>query len=83
MPTFKYTVRDKTGEIKEGTLDGDTKDAVSAKLRSMGYVIVNLDESGGVIASMGTCERVDIKSVGKSTSSSRTKAKSSADNEST
>jgi type IV pilus assembly protein PilC len=49
MATFKYTVRDKAGKPVEGTIDGATKEAVSAKLRSMGYVIVSLDESGGVL----------------------------------
>ena len=48
MATFKYTVRDKAGKAVEGSIEGATKDAVSAKLRSMGYVIVSLNESGGV-----------------------------------
>ncbi len=52
MPTFKYTVRDKAGKTVEGSLEGDSKDAVSSKLRSMGYVIVNLDEEGGLLAQM-------------------------------
>ena len=51
MPTYKYTVRDKAGKTIEGTLEGDGKDAVSARLRQMGYVIVTLDESGGGLAS--------------------------------
>ena len=49
MATFKYTVRDKAGKPVDGTIDGATKDAVSAKLRSMGYVIVSLDETGGLL----------------------------------
>lgn len=52
MATYKYTVRDKAGKTIEGTLEGETKDAVSSKLRSMGYVIVTLTEGGGLIASM-------------------------------
>lgn len=52
MATYKYTVRDKAGKTSEGTLEGDSKDAVSARLRQMGYVIVSLEESGSVIASM-------------------------------
>jgi type IV pilus assembly protein PilC len=49
MATFKYTVRDKAGKPVDGTIDGSSKEAVSAKLRSMGYVIVSLDEAGGLL----------------------------------
>lgn len=49
MATYKYTVRDKTGKTTQGTLEGDSKDAVSSKLRSMGYVIVSLEEGGNVL----------------------------------
>ena len=54
MATFKYQVRDKSGKPVEGVLDGENKDAVSAKLRSMGYVIVSLEQSGGLLASMNS-----------------------------
>lgn len=49
MATYKYTVRDKTGKTTQGTLEGDSKDAVSSKLRSMGYVIVSLEEGGNIL----------------------------------
>ena len=54
MATFKYAVRDKAGKAVEGTLDGENKDAVSAKLRSMGYVIVSLEQSGAMLASLNS-----------------------------
>jgi type IV pilus assembly protein PilC len=54
MATFKYAVRDKAGKAVEGVLEGDNKDAVSAKLRSMGYVIVSLEQSGGVLSSLNS-----------------------------
>jgi type IV pilus assembly protein PilC len=54
MPTFKYAVRDKAGKPVEGTLDGDNKDAVSAKLRSMGYIIVSLEQRGGILSSLNS-----------------------------
>jgi type IV pilus assembly protein PilC len=54
MATFKYAVRDKAGKAVEGVLDGDNKDAVSAKLRSMGYVIVSLEQQGGALASLSS-----------------------------
>jgi type IV pilus assembly protein PilC len=49
MATFKYTVRDKGGKTVDGSLEGESKDAVSARLRQMGYVIVSLDQVGGGI----------------------------------
>jgi len=54
MATFKYAVRDKAGKAVGGTLDGENKDQVSAKLRSMGYVIVSLEQTGGVLASLNS-----------------------------
>jgi type IV pilus assembly protein PilC len=47
MPTFKYTVRDKSGQTVDGQLEGEGKEAVSNRLRQMGYVIVSLEETGG------------------------------------
>jgi type IV pilus assembly protein PilC len=54
MASFKYAVRDKAGKAVEGVLEGDNKDAVSAKLRSMGYVIVSLEQTGGLMASLSS-----------------------------
>jgi type IV pilus assembly protein PilC len=56
MATFKYTVRDKAGKAVDGTIEGATKDAVSAKLRSMGYVIVSLNESGGILERLNSIQ---------------------------
>jgi type IV pilus assembly protein PilC len=50
MPTFNYSVRDKTGKIVKGKLDGDSRDAVGAKLRQMGYIVLELDQQGGLAA---------------------------------
>ncbi len=52
MPTFNYSVRDKTGKIVKGKLEGESRDAVGAKLRQMGYIVLDLDQQGG-LASMG------------------------------
>jgi type IV pilus assembly protein PilC len=49
MASFKYTVRDKAGQTVDGTLEGEGKEAVSNRLRQMGYVIVSLEETGGGI----------------------------------
>ncbi|MDY0341305.1 MAG: type II secretion system F family protein [Coriobacteriia bacterium] len=42
--TFKYNVRDKTGKVVSGKLEGDSREAVSAKLRQMGYIILDLEQ---------------------------------------
>lgn len=50
MATFNYSVRDKAGKIVKGSLEGDSVDAVSAKLRQMGYIILELDQQSGLAA---------------------------------
>ncbi|MHB1324267.1 MAG: type II secretion system F family protein [Coriobacteriia bacterium] len=42
--TFKYNVRDKTGKVVSGKLEGENREAVAAKLRQMGYIVLDLDE---------------------------------------
>ncbi|HAL29880.1 MAG TPA: type II secretion system F family protein, partial [Coriobacteriia bacterium] len=42
--TFKYNVRDKTGRVVSGKLEGESREAVATKLRQMGYIILDLDE---------------------------------------
>jgi type IV pilus assembly protein PilC len=44
MATFSYTVRDRAGKVVKGTLDGESREAVSVKLRQMGYIILSLNE---------------------------------------
>lgn len=48
MATFSYTVRDKAGKVQKGKLDGESKDAVRAKLTQMGYIILDLNQQGGL-----------------------------------
>jgi len=50
MATYSYSVRDRMGRILKGKLDGGSKDAVQAKLTQMGYIIVQLDQQGGLAA---------------------------------
>jgi type IV pilus assembly protein PilC len=54
MATFKYTVRDKAGHPVNGTIDGEAKEAVSARLRQMGYVIVTLEENSDFLAAFNS-----------------------------
>ncbi len=42
--TFKYNVRDKTGKVVSGKLEGENREAVATKLRQMGYIVLDLDE---------------------------------------
>jgi type IV pilus assembly protein PilC len=42
--TYRYRVRDTSGKVVTGKLEGDGRDAVSAKLRQMGYIVLDLTE---------------------------------------
>jgi len=48
--TYTYRVRDKQGQIVEGTLESDSTNLVANKLRQMGYVPLAIDKkaTGGV-----------------------------------
>lgn len=50
MPSFNYSVRDKAGKVVKGKVDGDSQEAVSAKLREMGYIILSVNQVGGLAA---------------------------------
>jgi type IV pilus assembly protein PilC len=50
MATYKYAVRDKAGRIVKGKLEGQSKEAVQSKLTQMGYIILELDQQGGLAA---------------------------------
>jgi len=48
MPeTFSYKVRDKTGKLVEGQLEAENVQLVVSKLRSMGYVPIEIEQQGG------------------------------------
>ena len=44
--TYAYKVRDRQGKLVTGTLEAESVAIVSAKLRSMGYVPVSIEDSG-------------------------------------
>ena len=46
MSTFIYSVRDRSGKVVKGRLDGENKDAVQSRLAQMGYIILELDQQG-------------------------------------
>jgi type IV pilus assembly protein PilC len=48
MATFIYSVRDKAGKVVKGRLDGESKDAVQARLSQMGYIILELNQQGSL-----------------------------------
>jgi type IV pilus assembly protein PilC len=54
VATYKYTVRDKAGKTVTGSLEGDTRDAVSAKLRSLGYMIVSLEQGNDLLGQLNS-----------------------------
>lgn len=41
--TYSYKVRDKDGKVITGTLEAETEEAVSQKLRQMGYFVVGIE----------------------------------------
>ncbi|MCJ7652571.1 MAG: type II secretion system F family protein, partial [Actinobacteria bacterium] len=41
---YTYTVRDRTGREITGSLEADSADALTGKLRQMGYFVVSVDE---------------------------------------
>jgi type IV pilus assembly protein PilC len=45
--TFEYKVRDRSGNLIEGSLDGDNLGLVVSRLRSMGYLPVSVTPTGG------------------------------------
>ncbi|MDQ1552384.1 MAG: type pilus assembly protein PilC [Actinomycetota bacterium] len=48
MPeTFSYKVRDKAGKLVEGQLEAENAQLVVSKLRSMGYVPIEIEQQGG------------------------------------
>ncbi len=52
MAVYNYSVRDRSGKIVKGSLEGDNREAVSGKLREMGYIILQLDQQSQ-LAAMG------------------------------
>src|SRR5450755_4422486 len=47
MPeTFAYKVRDKAGKLVEGQLEAENAQLVVSKLRSMGYVPIEIEQQG-------------------------------------
>ncbi|MDQ1455508.1 MAG: type pilus assembly protein PilC [Actinomycetota bacterium] len=48
MPeTFQYKVKDKSGKVVQGSLEAENAQLVVSKLRSMGYVPIEIQQQGG------------------------------------
>ncbi len=69
MPeTFQYKVKDKNGKLVEGSLEAENAQLVVSKLRSMGYVPIEIQQSGGAslqreLKIPGLSDRVKLKEV--------------------
>jgi type IV pilus assembly protein PilC len=69
MPeTFQYKVKDKTGKLVEGSLEAENAQLVVSKLRSMGYVPIEIQQQGGgglrrELKIPGLSDRVRLKDV--------------------
>jgi type IV pilus assembly protein PilC len=42
MPSFTYEVKQKTGQVERGTLEGESAEAVARELRAQGYFVVTV-----------------------------------------
>jgi type IV pilus assembly protein PilC len=58
--TFQYSVRDKTGKLVSGKLDGDSQAAVVTRLRQMGFAPVSIRQSNA-----GVNKEISIPGFGK------------------
>src|SRR3954447_15257338 len=69
MPeTFQYKVKDKTGKLVEGSLEAENAQLVVSKLRSMGYVPIEIQQQGGgnvhrELKLPGFSDRIKLKEV--------------------
>jgi type IV pilus assembly protein PilC len=69
MPeTFQYKVKDKSGKLVEGSLEAENAQLVVSKLRSMGYVPIEIQQQGGSnlqrdLKIPGFSDRVNLKEV--------------------
>jgi type IV pilus assembly protein PilC len=69
MPeTFQYKVKDKQGKLVEGSLEAENAQLVVSKLRSMGYVPIEIQQQGGVnvhkdLKLPGLSDRIKLKDV--------------------
>lgn len=66
--TFTYKVRDRQGKLVEGQLDADNAQLVVSKLRSMGYVPIEIQAAGKQTLSRdlkipGLSDRIKLKDV--------------------
>jgi type IV pilus assembly protein PilC len=66
--TFQYKVKDKTGKLVEGSLEAENQQLVVSKLRSMGYVPIEIQQQGGVKVNKelklpGLSDRISLKEV--------------------
>jgi type IV pilus assembly protein PilC len=50
MTVYNYSVRDTSGKIVKGSLEGANREAVGGKLREMGYIILELDQQSQLMA---------------------------------
>ncbi len=69
MPeTFQYKVKDKSGKLVEGSLEAENAQLVVSKLRSMGFIPIEIEQQGGTrlkadLKIPGFSDRVKLKDV--------------------
>ena len=60
MPTFTYTARSFSGDLKTATLEAPSRDEVIAQLRRQRLSVVKIDEQGGKSTAKGKIKMRDI-----------------------
>jgi type IV pilus assembly protein PilC len=60
MPTFTYTARSFSGDLKTATLEAPSRDEVIAQLRRQRLSVVKIDEQGGKSMAKGKIKMRDI-----------------------
>jgi len=69
MPeTFEYKVKDRSGKLVQGSLEAENAQLVVSKLRSMGYIPIEIQQKGGAnlgreLKIPGFSDRVKLKDV--------------------
>ncbi|MDP8229661.1 MAG: type II secretion system F family protein [Candidatus Gorgyraea atricola] len=57
MPNFKYKIRDKYGRASTGTIEGESKEAVAAHFKRMGYAPTSIEKAGPTLKKFNPFER--------------------------
>jgi type IV pilus assembly protein PilC len=61
MPTYNYTIKDASGQIKEGTLDGENESAIARRLQEQGAIVQKIELSKNAASRTGVSNIGGVK----------------------